>query len=407
MSTVPCPSCNRPNAPHRGACLYCGHAMPNPQPRGQQTKKQTPKNLDALIRRAMSRGNTAELKKALAEAEEVAVAPPVVHELAEDDPTPLPQVLDELVQKTPAAPSPEALYQDLRAHIEAASGWEDAPRGAEEHLREAQAAIARLLPALDRIEGPPELIFPPFRQAHALFVEPPGTPDDAPLVSEALQLDHPTARMIALAKHPRVARRDGADTHLRALAQAYESRLARPAVVFDEARLRALPIPHTVLSLPKSGPWEIVGGGAWTWDERRGSGRAFDALPIALAVPGEVAVKRFRIRKNKRDETELIPSHEARVGVLDLHHPTGILRVVEGLTTLGGWDLDGLSLRMAFRRFLESDHGDIVVGKRICQPTRKPQELDEQTARATGWPAWEEHTRACRLLYEVGCATSS
>lgn len=373
--------------------------MPNPQPRDQQTRKQAPKNLDALIRRAMSRGNTAELKKALQDAEEVAFEPveaPVVHELTDDDPTPLGELVQKVEQPTV---TPDGLYQDVRALVEAASRWEDDPRGAERDLDQARRAIAQLLGLLSGVEGPPELVLPPFRQAFALFVEPSGTPDDAALVADALGIDHPTARMVALAKHPRVALRHNDGAHLERLAASYRDRVARPATVFDEGLLRGQPTPRTVLSLPREGDWEVIGGGAWLWDEKRRPGKPLTPPAVRLAVAGEIVLKRFRVKSNKRGEKELVPSNEQRSGVLDLHTDEGILRVVEGLTQLDGWDLDGLSLRIAFRRFLESDHGDIAVHKRICQPTRKPQELDDMTALATGWPAWEEHTRGCRALY--------
>ena len=83
MKTVPCPACQRPNAPHRPRCMYCGTEMPAvavpSEPRA------LPENLDALIRAAMSGQGTADLKTALLQVsdEMPAASPAVIEAVAE------------------------------------------------------------------------------------------------------------------------------------------------------------------------------------------------------------------------------------------------------------------------------------------------------------------------------------
>lgn len=67
VTTVPCPGCTRPNAPHRETCLYCGQRMPTPTVQTPPKERVLPANLDELVRRAMSGQGVGELKKALAQ----------------------------------------------------------------------------------------------------------------------------------------------------------------------------------------------------------------------------------------------------------------------------------------------------------------------------------------------------
>ena len=130
---------------------------------------------------------------------------------------------------------------------------------------------------------------------------------------------------------------------------------------------------------------------------------------VVLAVPGEVQIKRFRTGRGKQAGA-LTPVGSKRLAVLDLHGVDCFLRIVEGITELDG--LPGFIPQGAQRTFrvLPESLCDwwpelSSVGGRTFQPVRtaripegaQPGEM----VTATGWPAWEEHTRTCRILFDL------
>lgn len=389
----PCPGCKRPNAPHRRTCLYCGHVMPNPTAPPSAKRRDVPKNLDAIFRRAMNRGSTSELKQVLEDIEEVEVAAPS----PDDAPTDPPGALVQKEATPEHETTPEELVDSARFEL---GDWEEDPGGALQRVNAARTALQRLAKILEATPRPPEVLLPPFRQAFALLVETSGDQGEQGAVADALELDLPTARMVALSKHPRVARRGNSRAELERFAERWRAGLARAALVFDEETLRAQPMARTALELPAEGPWTASGGALWLDPEGPKRPRDIEPFEVRLLVSGEVVIKRFRIKRDKRGNKELSPSSERRLTVLDLHGDACVLRVVEGLTRLTGWGLEGLSHRQELKSLTErlGDAAEVLVAKRICQPTRKPEEA-EGWAEAAGWPAWEEHSRACRLLF--------
>ena len=386
-----CPGCKRPNAPHRRTCLYCGHEMPNPAAPPSTRRRDVPKNLDAVFRRAMSGGNTAELKDVLADIEEVEVP---ASETTEDAPTDPPGAIAQK-EPPPEVPIPE-LARDAGIDL---GDWEEAPDDALKRVNAARAKLQELAKRLEAVPRPAPLVLPPFRQKWALFVQSPGEDVALEDVAAALDLDLPTARMVSLAKHPRVARRGMNRGQLEGLAARWEKHLVRTAVVFDEGMLRELPRARTALVLPAEGDWTTSSGDVWLDPEGPKFPSSTAPVEVLLAVVGEVVVKRFRVKSDKRGDRNFEPSGERRVAVVDLHGPACVIRVVENITELRGWGLEGLSHRQELKSLTERlGETTQLVAKKICQPTRKPEDLGTGWAEAAGWPAWEEHTRACRLL---------
>ena len=375
--------------------------MPNPTTAPSARRRDVPKNLDAVFRRAMSRGNTNELKAVLDDIEEVEVAAPPPPEVEDDEdaPTAPPGAL---VQKAEPPPPPEKSAEDLAEEAGFELGdWEEDPHAALARVNARRAQLQALAKLLEAAPRPPEVLLPPFRQHFALFVEACGDEDELGAISEALELDLPTARMVALSKHPRVARRGNSRAELERLAERWRDGVARPAVVFDEDALRQQPLARTALALPSEGDWTSSGGAVWLDPEGPRRPRRTPPFEVRLLVVGEIVVKRLRIKSDKRGNRELVPSSERRLSVLDLHGADGVLRVVEGVTDLNGWGLEGLSHRQDLKDVTErlGDRAEVLVAKRICQPTRRPEELGDGWAEAAGWPTWEEHSRACRILF--------
>ena len=391
-----CPGCKRPNAAHRRTCLYCGHEMPNPTAAPKQRKRDVPRNLDAVFRRAMSRGNTSELAQVLEDIDEVEVAAPQPEEPTEDSPTDPPGAL---AQKAPQQKTLEQLAEEAGVEL---GDWEEDPQGALARVNATRATLQQLARRLEQVPPPAELVLPPFRQAAALFVQT-GEGLEQGEIAQALQIDLATARMLSLSKHPRVALRGNDRDKLEALAERWRADLARAAVVFEEADLRAQPRPRVALELPAEGDWITAAAALWLDFEGPRVERPTPRLAPRLVVPGEVVVKRYRLKRDKRGNRELDPSSERRIAVVDLHGPQGTVRVVEGLTGIRGWGPEGSSHRQELKHLTDrlGDEADDLLAKRICQPTRKPEETADGWAEAAGWPAWEEHSRAARLLLLV------
>ncbi len=425
--TTPCPSCGRPNAPHRAACMYCGAALPEPPEAAPSppARREAPEGLDKAFQRAMLHGDLRGLKEVLGQVEPAPEPGPVpaahpqplspegrgerrrVEELPVAALEPLPEP-EPAPRPEPPAPSIDDLYAELSGAVVSAGAWEDDPVAAVERLRQARETLGALVAALEEREGPPPLVLPPFRQPFALFVAPPG--DDLRLgsVSSALDVDLATARQVAVLAHPRAALRGADRGALEDKAERYRRSLRLPARVLDEAALRGAPAARLALALAGEGPWRSALCACWEPDSGELAGLdARDDAPEApaLVVVGEVVVARYReLRGRRKDDARLSSHGDRRVGVVDLHLRDGVLRVVQGITRLDGWSgLVSRSSALAFRGLPEAlaarFPGAVITGRCVCRPTRQPEAREDGRIEAAGWPAWEEHSRACRLLY--------
>jgi hypothetical protein len=426
--------------------MYCGAELPEPTaaPPAPAPRKELPKDLDKAFQRAMLHGDMRQLRQVLGGVEErvVVAEPPVTSPSSGGGSGPGPGERPLLAK--PVTPSPAAdaapsvrqasglpahlrsppgergeggreaarsiddLYAALSQAVVRAGAWEDDPAAAVQALTQARAGIDQLVERLGEIEGPPELILPPFRQPWALVVEPPGSDEALPFVAEALGVDPATARQVAVMGHPRAALRSGDVADLEARAERYREGLGLRARVIDEAALRAQPAARLALALPAEGPWRSAPSASW---EPESSALAKlvtrdDPPPaLRLVVVGEVVITRYReLRGRRKDDSRLSSHGDRRLRVLDLHHDGGVLRVVEGVTELSGWEgLDPRSSALAFRGLAEAMArrwpGLPVTARCLCRPTRQPQARDDGRVEASGWPAFEEHSRACRLLY--------
>jgi hypothetical protein len=289
-----------------------------------------------------------------------------------------------------------------------AGGWEEDLPGAVVALRQARDAIDALVEHLEARRAPPELVLPPFRQPFALVVAPPGDDQRIAAVAEALDVDLATARQVAVLGHPRAPLRSGDRADLEVRAARYHQALGLPARVVDEAMLRAVPSARLLLSLDADGPWRSAVSDQWEPDAGALAGldaRDEPSPTVALVVVGEVVITRFReLRGRHKDDSRLSSHGDRRVGVIDLHHHGGVLRLVQGVTRLSGWaGVDPRSSTLAFRGMTEAlatRYPDVpITGRCVCRPTRQPLAREDGRLEAAGWPAWEEHSRACRLLY--------
>jgi hypothetical protein len=409
--------------------MYCGAAMPEPSapPPEPTQRRELPKDLDKAFQRAMLQGDMRQLRQVLGGVEGAESSPdaPVQGpgQLLARRPTPAPVTsppaaldlpaeavapLPEPAPALPAAPSPDALYADLSQALVQAGGWVDDPVGAVATLRQARDTLDALIEQLEDREAPPELVLPPFRQPWALVVAPPGDAERLRAVGEALDVDLATARQVAVLGYPKAALRSADRPDLEGRASSYRQALGLPARVVGEAMLRAVPGARLVLSLAAGGPWRSVISGAWEPDAGTLAGldHRDDPPPaLRLVVVGEVVITRYReLRGRHKDDSRLSSHGDRRLGVIDLHHDDGVLRVVRGITQLSGWDgIDPRSSALAFRGLpeaLAARYPDLpLTGRCVCRPTRQPEARNDGRLEAAGWPAWEEHSRGCRLLY--------
>ena len=104
---------------------------------------------------------------------------------------------------------------------------------------------------------------------------------------------------------------------------------------------------------------------------------------------------------------------EQRLALVDLHTVGGIVRILEGHTNLS--DAPG-AVEDGFRRSLRSlidnwrDQGIHVLEPRTCSPSGQAGRTSsglEQAAFSTGWPDWEEHSRAAGALFTATEAVQS
>ena len=132
-------------------------------------------------------------------------------------------------------------------------------------------------------------------------------------------------------------------------------------------------------------------------------------LPM-LVVPGEVVLLKFRpVRGGGRlkhlREGRVQPATERRLAVADLHTDSGIVRLVEGATSIA--DVPGAvagSFRSTLRILLDNwaEQNIRTLDGRTASPASQTSHVrvDERgEQRVSGWPEWEEHSRAARALF--------
>lgn len=411
---VACPRCQRPNAAHRSTCLYCGVAMPEPAVPPLPVERALPPDFDRLVAEAMAGRGVGKLRAALQATGPVAeTAAPV--RVGEE---PSPSRIEPMPVRSASLPiegDAHSILARMAAGVERARGaWArgDAASARQEvaALRRQADQVAELLPAT--AAPPVEPVLPSVHRAFLLVIDGAGDPEVGPVLARALGLDHVTGRLLAVPRHPTVARRaeDRADLDPAAAAVRRESGMAAMVVSRDD--LLAVTAPRLVLRAQGLDDLVVTDLPLWSAADVRPdalpAGETADGRGVMLAVPGEVVVRRFRTQAARRGRDATVrDSGERRVGVLDLHAEGAFFRLVEGVTDFAG--LPGhhaTSSRLSLRGLVEGLGQRWptarVLGRRVCQPGDRPARgedvPDGLALQSSGWPVWEEHSRLCRLL---------
>ncbi len=405
-STEPCPSCGRPNVSWRVSCLYCGAKMPNPGP--PPPPKAVPDNLDALIRDAMRGGSTDAVRKALQDAR-----PPAAEAAQTTPPRPPSTARDD----APAAPALTPPGTDLDAstlptvlvHLEAAArdaaAHADDPIALDRALSEVEAWV-RQARGLAGPPAPRAVVLPPIRHPYALVIDGVGDPEQGAALARALEVDAATARAAAAVRYIHIALRGAEPDPLARRAAAVNATLPIRASVVARAALFEIPAALAVVGRDPDGRWRVVDLPLWEEGidpSQRPPGDAVQVSGVSLAVTGEVEVKAGR--SGSEPSRWLRQGYAAdpvaaiqRVSVLDLHAPSGILRITPTVTAFEGFPgNDPTSTARSFKQLVDA-LAEVFPGIRV-EPRRVcPASNAAGDARYTsGWAAWEEHTRIARL----------
>lgn len=388
-----CFDCGRPNAPHKATCMYCGGPLPEPTAPPPNAVA-LPDDIDALVRQAMTLGTTHKLQAAM-----------VAHN-SEPQETPEADLGDE-------ANDPLAILQTLMAAAERAhdahSGNDPSARDAA--LAEVQACLAEWGPVLAEVPKPPpapDVLLPRYRRPFGLVLEGLNDAERGEAIAATLNVDGVTARMIALAKQPRVVLRAETADRLEDRAAAIRSTLNVAAAVVDPASMVAIG-PAVLLVGFEHGP-ETIAVPDWTAEPPESGRRAKLTEAPLLVVPGEVMVMKARAvrgggRLKHLREGRTTPSSERRLAVVDLHLSGGIVRMMEGATDLSDAPavVEG-SFRSSIRGMMDdwAAAGIRVLESRTVTPSGHAvgSRTDEDGGQVTtSWPEWEEHSRSCRALF--------
>jgi hypothetical protein len=424
--TLQCPSCNRPNSVGRDSCMYCGQPVPDDADATPDTDTSVPPDLDKLFRAAMARGDVGALRAALEDHKVAAQAP-----LADDS---LPTIPASVL--APLAPT-----EDIDSLLDRLADGAQAARGdwAEGHVE----AVRKWLPVAERMiqelgdqlpsaaEAPavpvdvprpvvtaaPVILLPKVRQEAALIVEGLADPDRAAALAECLNIDAATARLFAVSRHPRVVLRSADLERLGIRATRIRESMGVRAAAFQRADLLAPGPALAVVRVTSADPLtiDVVRVDIWDTEENtlptRGEKQTLVLAPAAV-VSGEVVVQHFRParsvgRLKHLRESRVRETGERRIATVDIHDPDGIYRISEGNTILEGFDgAEASSFRRSLRALLDTVAGEgsgvHQTPSRVCQPGLGSSSASEGSgvkSRDTGWATWEEHSRACRLLY--------
>ena len=375
--------------------MYCGGALPEPTA-PTPTPANVPEDIDALVRQAMTLGTTHKLQAAM-----------VAHRAESGGPE------DE-------APV-EAMGSDelLDALVEAARSAQEAHRNNDERRRDEAllhveslvrdwGPIGPTVTAPKAVPPTPEVSLPRYRRSFALVLEGPGDGGLAPVIANAIEVDGVTARMIAIARQPRIVLRSEEPGRLQGMAESLRDRMGIAAAVVAPDLLTA-PGPAELLVGFAHGP-ETAVVHDWTVDLTNANPQSKMTESPFLAVPGEVLMMKARAvrgggRLKHLREGKTSTATERRITVLDLHTPSGIVRLVEGVTDLT--DSPAASegtFRSSMRLMLEEWEaaGVKVLEARTVSPSGQAvgNRVEEGGAcLTTSWPEWEEYSRSCRVLF--------
>jgi|GEM_PF-1212910 len=271
------------------------------------------------------------------------------------------------------------------------------------------------VPSVQEPPPTPTILMPKVRHPLALVVEGMGDVEQGPALAEALGVDAVTARLIAVSRYPRFVLRGQDAVRMDQTAVRIREQMGIRAAVVDRPGMLAIGPAVAVTQAVTATPLqvEVVDRAMWDVDltAQPGATPREIAPVLRLAVVAEVVVHRFRAavqggRLKRLREAKVQSAGEERLGVVDLHTDEGILRVVEGATDLSGFPGHTPSAAVrSLRDFVAHLESMIpVMPRRVCQPG-----LDRPGGGAvagqagptldTGWAAFEEHSRACRLLY--------
>jgi hypothetical protein len=400
--------------------------MPNPTAPPTQRARNLPRDLDRKLEQALRKGDMGGAQQVLAELgqrptlEEVPT-PNAVLPFAKKPIEMLPPVGEPEPEPEDPMDTLQAAMDGVREHLRSDPAQ---ARAHLEALRDTASDLLRDLPehAAPREpeepaepEGPPPLRLPPFRKQWMLLIDPPGVPDAAQQMARSLRLDAATCRLHARASFPRACLRSDDRGDLALRAERYSLDLGRPAKVLSRDDLLDLDPAMTVHRTVFQQDWRASGGHTWLQDSETASRADQTAVSwphdALLFVVGEVQIRTYRpgatnSRMLRKRDTGLQASGERRIGVVDVHTPSRILRVTTEHTDLAGWP--GVTGRgpLAMRGWLDGvpTHwpNARLLGKRVCPPEERPSTLGEDgvtEAQATGWPVFEEHSRAARLLF--------
>jgi len=348
----------------------------------------------------MSLGTTANLSRALKAHREDADADADAEALGEDEP-------------------PTADLSELLLRLQEASN-----RAVQEHAdgnsQGVTLALTEVKRVVDQCRVPdhaaeaaptPQIMLTKVRRQYALVMEGLGDVERHGELVEALGLDGVTARMLAIARQPRVAMRADDQGRLVAFASTLQDQLDIRAVVSERDDLLRSG-PARLLSSFSNGVRSLAVVD-WLGDlhaiAKREEGEPVNEPPW-LVVPGELVIMRYRAaraggRLKHLREGKLEAASEQRLAVVDLHLRDGILRILEGATDLSaapGAIPDGFRRTLRVLNDQWDEQGIRILEPRICSPAMDSAHtrVEEHGGRvASGWPEWEEHSRSARLLF--------
>jgi hypothetical protein len=416
-ATERCPSCGRPNVNWRVTCLYCGARMPNPAP--PPPPRAVPDNLDGLVRDAMRGGSLDAVRRALEESKGAgptplaAVTPPAQEGPASQTPQAPPTRVPPTPHAAPATqapstsqapPTPASALTRLLAAASRAEALTGDPAALAAALDTVAGCLAEARATL--IAPLPPVVLPPIRHAYALVLDGVGDPAVAEVLARALEVDVATARTAAAVRHIQIALRGAEAAGLERRAASVARDTAFRATVVTRAAIAALPAARCVVAREPGGGWRVLDRPLWEEEPDPSSipeGVFLGEEPVFLALPGEVEVKEGRSgtepnRWLRQGYTADATPASRRVSVLDLHVPSGILRVTASGTRFRSFPehdpaSDSRSLKLLVEALPSLFPGVRVEARRTCAATGAAGDARY----TTGWPQWEEYTRAARL----------
>ena len=393
-----CVDCGRTNPTHVSACIYCGCGLPVSD---TSSDRQLPADLDELVRQAMATGTTHKLQQAMA-AHQDAPSTAEVHAEAEQVPSDRGGDLRKLAAAVGRALSAHELDDEVGIHaaLVEASSVLDQFGGLTPRLVEPSVLAAD-----------PVTLLPKVRRRYALVAEGPADVARAQEIADTLGVDGVTARMVAIARQPRVILRGIQRERLDGLAERVRVGLNLHAVVVDTDDLLRFGQARLLVTMD-NGP-HVVEVNDWEMDlsqlAEQMEPQRMSELPV-LVVPGEVVLLKFRpVRAGGRlkhlREGRVQPATERRLAVADLHTASGIVRLVEGASSIT--DVPGAvegSFRSTLRILLDNwtEQEIRTLDGRTASPASHTghTRVDEMgNQKVSGWPEWEEHSRAARALF--------